>query len=396
MSVQEHRKVSVFDTTLRDGEQAPRNGIGPERKTELALQIEALGVDLIEAGFPASSPSERKATELISQHLKSARFVTFCRSNRADIEIAVEAGGTVNHQIQVMATGSDMHLVHKRGITRKEAVAEVIDAVTFARSLGMTDISVAIEDASRGEPELLRAITESAIEVGATTFVLADTSGCMLPAEYAKLVSTFRTWAPHPLVVSTHCHNDFGLSTANAIAGLEAGADEVQATVGGIGERAGNTPLEEVVAILAYKKDLLGLWSSVSTERLCDVYGDLRDAIGLPGPRNKPIFGAYAFATAAGVHQQGIFANPATYEYVEPMRFGRERKILVSRHSGRVVLRHILEELGIKADNNQLTSLYDLYIASRPDGDCEELSDLRERLAAELTHDESATGAAAK
>lgn len=378
------RRVTVFDTTLRDGEQAPRNAMSPEQKLEVALRLEALGVDLIESGFPASSPSERKATELIAQNLKSARLVTFSRSVRSDIEAAVQAGGERNHQVQVMATGSDMHLVHKRGITRKEAVDEVVDAVAFAKSLGVDEVSVPIEDASRGEPDLLRAITEGAIEAGATTFVLGDTSGCMMPAEYADLVRMFRSWAPPPIIISTHCHNDFGLSLANAIAGVEAGADEIQATLGGVGERAGNTPLEEVAAVLAYKGERMGLFTGIKTEGLYEAYGVLRRAIRLEEPRNKPILGTYAFATAAGVHQQGMLSNPATYEYVEPERFGRTRSILVSRHSGRVVLRHLLQQLGVEADERTLSRLYDTYVAGRPDGDCEPLESLRERLAEEF------------
>lgn len=386
-SPNQSRNVTIFDTTLRDGEQAPCNAMSPDRKLELALRLEALGVDLIETGFPASSPSEQKATELISRHLKRAKFVSFCRSARSDISVAVEAGGVDNHQVQVMATGSDMHLVHKRGITRQDAVAEVVDAVNFARSLGITDVSVPIEDASRGEPDLLRAITEGAIEAGATTFVLGDTSGCMTPAEYARLVAAFREWAPRPLKISTHCHNDFGLSTANALAGLEAGADEVQATLGGIGERAGNTPLEEVAAVLAYKGNDLGLSASIQTEGLYDAYTTMRGMINLPEPRTKPLVGTYAFSTAAGVHQQGMLANPATYEYVEPHRFGRQRSIVVSRHSGRIVLRTLLKEIGVEADDAMLSRLYASHIANRPDGGCEELDSLRARLKNELVEE---------
>lgn len=378
------RRVSIFDTTLRDGEQAPGNAMNPDQKLDVALRIEALGVDLIETGFPASSPSEFKATRLISQHLTTAKFVTFSRSSRKDVEAAVEAGGTHNHQVQVMATGSDMHLKHKRGITREQAVAEVVDAVKFARSLGIEDVSVPIEDASRGENELLRAITESAIDAGATTFVLGDTSGCMLPEEYGDLVARFRQWAPSPVIISTHGHDDFGLSTATALAGLQAGADEVQATLGGIGERAGNTPLEEIVALLAYKGEQLGLYSDVRTELMHEAYTALRKAIRLEEPRNKAIFGTYAFGTAAGVHQQGVFSNPSTYEYVEPSRFGRERSILVSRHSGRVVLRHVLAEFGLEFDDAELTRLYETHIAGREDGGAEPLESFRDRLAAEL------------
>ncbi|MFF7727253.1 LeuA family protein [Streptomyces sp. NPDC008001] len=377
----ETRRISVFDTTLRDGEQAPANAMTPEQKLGIALRIEALGVDYIEAGFPASSPNEFEATRLISRHLTTARFTTFCRAVRKDVETAVEAGGTSRHQVQIMATGSDMHLEHKRGISRAEAVAEVADTVAFARSLGVESVSVGIEDASRGEHELLRAITEGGIEAGATCFVVADTSGCNTPDQYADLIRAFREWAPAPVRIATHCHQDFGLSLANAVAGLQAGADEVQATLGGIGERAGNTPLEEVAALLAYRGEHLGLRTDIDLAGMYEAYTALREVIRLEEPRNKAIFGAYAFATAAGIHQQGILRNPATYEYVEPARFGRERSILIGRHSGRTVLRHLLDRIGVETTEEELAELYRVHIAERVGGDCEDLEVLQERLA---------------
>lgn len=259
----------------------------PQQKLDLALRIEALGVDAVETGFPASSPSDFEATKLIAERLTTARFVTFSRAVRKDIDIAVEAGGTVNHEVQVMATGSDMHLQYKRGITRKEAIDEVGDAVAYARSLGVQSVSVPIEDASRGEHDLLRAITERAVEAGADCFVIGDTSGCMTPDEYGDLIAAFREWAPQPVRISTHCHDDFGLSLANAVAGLRAGADEVQATLGGIGERAGNTPLEELAALLAYKGDSLGLYTDLQTEGMYEAYQALREVIRLEEPGTR-------------------------------------------------------------------------------------------------------------
>ncbi|MGW2562110.1 LeuA family protein [Streptomyces sp. NPDC001514] len=378
------RRVSIFDTTLRDGEQAPGNAMNPRQKREIALRIESLGADYIEAGFPASSPSEFEATRLISRSLTSAWFTTFCRAVRADVETAVDAGGVERHQVQIMATGSDMHLRHKRGISRQQAVDEVADSVAYARSLGVDAVSVGIEDASRGEDELLRAIALGAVEAGATCFAVADTSGCNLPQEYGALIAKFRSWLPEGIRISTHCHDDFGLSLANAVAGLEAGADEVQATLGGIGERAGNTPLEELAALLTYKGDILGLHTDIDVSAMYEAYTALRGVIGLEEPRNKAIFGTYAFGTAAGIHQQGMLRNPATYEYVEPARFGRERSLLIGRHSGRAVLRHILDELRIAVSDEELTELYRVHIAEREGGDCEDISVLKYRLAEEL------------
>lgn len=386
MSVEkESRRVSIFDTTLRDGEQAPGNAMTPRQKLDIAQRIEALGADYIESGFPASSPSEFQATRLISRHLTSARFTTFCRAVRSDVDTAVEAGGVERHQVQVMATGSDLHLAHKRGISRDQAVHEVADTVAHAYALGVEEVSVGIEDASRGELDLLRAITLGAVEAGAVCFAVADTSGCHLPQEYAALITEFRSWLPHGVRVATHCHDDFGLSLANAVAGLAAGADEVQVTLGGVGERAGNTPLEEVAALLTYKGALLGLHTDIDVVRMYEAYTALRAAIGLEEPRNKAIFGTYAFGTAAGIHQQGMLRNPATYEYVEPARFGRERSLLVGRHSGRALLRHILDELGIAVSEEDLAGLYRTHIAERIGGDCEDISVVKARLARELT-----------
>jgi len=385
MSERTARRVSVFDTTLRDGEQAPGNAMSPDRKLDLALRIADLGVDSVEAGFPASSPSDFEATRLISKSLSGTRFATFSRTTRRDVEIAVEAGGIANHEVQMVATGSQIHLTHKRGITREAAVHEVVDTVTFARSLGVEYISVGIEDASRGDDEILRALTESAVQAGATCIILADTTGCHTPDEYGALIAKIRRWAPPPIRVSTHCHNDFGLSLANALAGLHAGADEVQVTLGGIGERAGNTPLEELAALLAYKSDHLGMYTDIKLEAMYPVYNRLREVIKLEEPRNKPIFGKYVFGTAAGIHQQGMLSDPTTYEFVEPSRFGRERSLLIGRHSGRTVLRHLLGQLGLEVDDAQLTELYRIHVAERVDGDCEPLEIVRERLAKELS-----------
>ncbi|MEU3630041.1 LeuA family protein [Streptomyces fradiae] len=378
------RRVSVVDTTLRDGEQAPGNAMEPDEKVEMAQRIEALGVDVVEAAFPASSPRDFEATRLIAQTLKRARLATFSRTTRQDVEVAVEAGGTGNHEVQLVATGSEIHLEHKRGITREQAVREVTDTVGFARALGVRHVSVGIEDASRGSDDLVRALCDGALDAGADCVILADTTGCATPEEFGALVAKVRAWAPRPVRLSTHCHNDFGLSLANAVAGLVAGADEVQVTLGGIGERGGNTPLEELAALLAYKGGQYGLHTDIDTAGMYEAYTALRRVIRLEEPRNKPIFGRYAFGTTAGIHQQGILSNPATYEYVEPARFGRERALLIGRHSGRTILRHLLDQLGVGTTDEQFTELYHRYITGREGSDSEDLAVVRDRLAREL------------
>jgi len=269
-------------------------------------------------------------------------------------------------------------------IGRWERDTLVVDTVGFALSLGITDIAVGIEDASRGEDDLLRALTEAAVDAGSTCIILADTTGCHTPEEFGALIGKIRRWAPPPIKVSTHCHNDFGLATANTLAGLAAGADEIQVALGGIGERAGNTSLEEVAAVLAYKTESLGMTTGIRLEAMYAAYNRLREIIRLEEPRNKAIFGTYAFGTAAGIHQQGMLSDPSTYEYVEPARFGRERSLLIGRHSGRTVLRHLIEQLDVRVDEAELDELYRVHIAEREQGDCEDLAVVRERLAREL------------
>jgi 2-isopropylmalate synthase len=335
----------------------------PEQKLRLGMLAEGLGVDIIETGFPASSPSDYKATQALSGKLTSARFATFVRAVRADVDAAVQAGGVRNHQIQVLATGSDIHLEHKRGIARSDGEREMVDTITFARSLGITDISVAIEDATRGTDDLLRSLIEAVLEAGATTIAIGDTCGCLLPGEFGDLIAKVREWAPRPVVVATHCHDDLGLAVANSLAGVMAGADEVQATLGGI-----------------------GVYPSVRPDLLYPAYQVLSEMIGLPPLRHKAVVGVNSFATQAGIHQAGILRNPTTYEYLEPEVFGRQRQLMVGRHSGRAVIRHLLDQLG-RADADELVDqMYREFVTDREGGECHDLDTvrtlMRERLGA--------------
>ena len=377
-------KVSLFDTTLRDGEQAPGNAMTAEQKLALALAVEALGVDVVEAGFPSSSPVDFEATRRIAAALTTASVATLNRAVREDVRLAAEAGGTRRHHLGVMATGSDIHLEHKRGISRAEAEAEVVDAIGYARSLGVDHVTLAIEDASRGADDLLRPLIERSIDAGADTVVVADTTGCMVPAEFGALIGRIRSWVPADTTIATHCHEDMGLSLANALAGVAAGADEVQATLGGIGERAGNTALEEVIAVLVHKGEAIGRSTTAHPQGLHRAYELLCGAIGLSTPRNKAIFGSNAFATQAGIHQAGMLRHPLTYEFVRPAVFGRERTMLVGRHSGRAVIRHVMDEMDLAPDPELVERVYVRHVASRTGGSCMDLRDLRAVIEHEL------------
>ncbi|GGV56182.1 hypothetical protein GCM10010245_89090 [Streptomyces spectabilis] len=363
--------------------------MSPRQKLEIALAIEAVGVDVIEAGFPASSPAEFEATRLLSAGLCSARIATLNRALRDDVRVAIDAGGTARHRLQILATGSEMHLKHKRGIDRQEGVREVVDTLRYASSLGVEDLSLGVEDATRGSDELLQELIEESVTAGAKSVVLGDTTGCLLPGEYGSLIGKVRSWVGPAIAVSTHCHDDLGLSLANALAGIEAGADEVQATLAGIGERAGNTPLEELISVLTYKGAQLEVSTTAATEGLYRAFEVLSDAIGLTAPRNKAIFGTNAFATQAGIHLAGILRDPITYEYVEPARFGRPRILLVGRSSGRAVLRYVADRIDVPLDDAVIEEVYK-EVANRTNGECTDLAGVRELI---LRHQAATTEA---
>ncbi|ONI88794.1 pyruvate carboxyltransferase [Saccharothrix sp. ALI-22-I] len=379
------RRISFFDATLRDGEQAPGNVMSPAQKVQLALLSEEFGADTVEAGFPGSSPADFTATQMIAEALTTAKFATFNRASTDDVACSMRAGGArENHQVQICGTGSELHLEHKRGISREEAIRETGEAIRLAVDLGATNISYGVEDASRGSFDLIHALVDEALEAGATTVILADTTGFAMPQEYGELCAAVRSWIPDDVALSTHCHDDLGFALANAIAGIEAGATEVQCTLGGIGERAGNTALEELAAVLSYKGDELGVRTTIVTERLYAAFQTLCEVISMPPPRNKPVFGDNAFSTQAGIHQAGILRNPATYEYINPYRFGRKRSLLVGRHSGRAILRYLLERMDVAPDPVLLDELYTEFIAQRANSDCDELDELSEMVRARL------------
>lgn len=375
------RHISFLDTTLRDGEQAPGNAMTPEQKLTLALLLEDAGVDFIETGFPASSPADFRATQMISKRLTRASFATFSRALARDVEIAVEAGGnSERHLAMLVATGSDLHLKNKRNISRAQGLAEVVEAVGAARALGLANIAVGIEDASRGEYDYMEALALTAVEAGANQIILADTTGFATPRSFHELIRNVRLWVGPDIKISTHCHNDLGFGVANALAGIEAGADEVQATLGGIGERAGNTALEQIAAFLSYKQAEYGIRTTIQLDKLYTAYTALREIVGLEEPRTQPIFGKYAFSTAAGIHQQGILNDPDTYEYVKPGDVGRARQLLVARHSGRSVIRHLVQEMELSLSDTEIDHLYEKFIACKDDSAYEDMASLKRRI----------------
>ncbi|TCP66537.1 LeuA family protein [Baia soyae] len=386
------KRITFLDTTLRDGEQAPGNAMTPDQKLELALMLEEAGVDTIETGFPASSHADFLATQMISAKLQTASFATFSRAQVKDVQIAIEAGGVSDrHLVMLVATGSDLHLKNKRNITREQGLAEIREAVTYAKQQGLTNIAVGIEDASRAEYDYMEAMTRVSIEAGANQIILADTTGYATPSSFGSLIQFIRSIVGPDIKVSTHCHNDLGLGVANALEGILAGADEIQATLGGIGERAGNTSLEQVAAILYYKGDDYGLTTSIRLDKLYTTYLMLQECIELEESRMQPLFGKYVFSTAAGIHQQGMLNDPDTYEYVKPVTLGRERQLLVTRHSGRTIIRHLLKEQGVLFTDDEINHLYEKFI--NKSSFCDDLTTFTQKLKDELELQKAEVGA---
>lgn len=358
------RKLTILDTTLRDGEQAPGNEMKPETKLELFRAIDSTGVDYIEAGFPSASPADFEVVRETARAPRQARLCAFARAVPKDIDRALEAlGGQPNVQLELLLTGSEIHVHHKRRSTPEAIFKETRDAVAYARSCGVEDIALGYEDSTRGTPEFLRRAIEIGVEAGGTTVVLADTVGCSTPSEIASLISATRAWVGDGPKISMHCHNDLGLALANTLAAIKAGADVVQTTFAGIGERAGNTALEELAAVLHYKAEEMGATTNLDVRRVREVCDQVCAALGLTAWKHKPVVGRYAFSTAAGIHASGLANAPITYQYVDPELFGRRSETVLNRLSGRANLRIALGEIGLQADDALVERMYAAFIA---------------------------------
>jgi len=357
------RKLTIFDTTLRDGEQAPGNEMTSETKLALFHAIDSSGVDYIEAGFPTASPVDFEVVREIARASRQARICAFARAVPRDIDRALEAlDSQPNVQLELLLTGSEIHVHHKRRSTVEAIVKETRDAIAYAKSCGVEDIALGYEDATRGSAEFLRRVVEVGVEAGGTTIVLADTVGCSTPSEMASLVSATRAWVGDGPKISVHCHNDLGLAVANTLAAIKAGADVAQTTFCGVGERAGNAALEELAAILHYKPEEMGATANLDMRRVREVCDEVCAALGVTAWKHKPIIGRYAFSTAAGVHASGLANAPITYQYVDPELFGRRSETVLNRLSGRANLRIVLGESGLAADDALIERMYASFI----------------------------------
>jgi 2-isopropylmalate synthase len=366
--------VRIFDTTLRDGEQSPGASMTSAEKLKVASALAQLGVDIIEAGFPAASPDDLAAVQHIASTVGRGDVATptglppvvcgLARANRRDIDKAFEAvAPAARPRIHTFLATSDLHLDRKLRMTRDEALEAIRGAVGYARGL-CADVEFSPEDAGRSDPEFLKAALEAAIEAGATTLNIPDTVGYTVPEEFGQLIAFLQgnTRGIERAVLSVHCHNDLGLATANSLAGVLRGARQVEVAVNGIGERAGNTSLEEIVMICRTRHERLGLHTGVDSTQLTRVSRLVQSCTGMLVQPNKAIVGANAFAHEAGIHQDGMLKDQSTYEIMRPEMVGAAKSTLVlGKHSGRAAIKARLAELGYPVEGDELRQVFDRF-----------------------------------
>jgi 2-isopropylmalate synthase len=354
-------RVFIFDTTLRDGEQAAGGSLNVQEKLEIARQLEKLGVDVIEAGFPASSPGDFEAVSLIAKEIKKSSVCALTHANFKAVDRAWEAvRGAVSPRIHIFLSASDIHLIHQLKKTRDEIMKMACDNV--ARARGYTDnIEFSPMDASRTEPQYLYQILEAVIEAGATTVNIPDTVGYAVPGEFGGLIAGIFKNVKNigRAVVSVHCHNDLGLAVANSLEAVRNGARQVECTVNGIGERAGNASLEEIVMTIRTRQDMFDLTTGIDTKQIYRASRLVSDLTGFPVQPNKAIVGTNAFRHESGIHQDGVIKMPITYEIIDPRTVGVPSSSLVlGKLSGRHAFRQRLSELGYSLKEEDLNRAF--------------------------------------
>ena len=357
-------RVIIFDTTLRDGEQSPGASMNTAEKLRLATQLEKLGVDVLEAGFPAASEGDLEAVSRIAGKLERTEVAALARTAKEDIDRAWKA---VSHaakpRIHTFIATSDIHLEYKLKMSRDEVVNAAVEAVKYAKTL-TDNIEFSSEDGSRSDRDFLCRVFEAAIDAGATTINLPDTVGYAVPEEFADLVSYVISHTPniHKAVFSVHCHNDLGLATANTIAAIKAGARQAEVTINGIGERAGNTSLEEIVMALHTRQNVLPATTNINTEFIYPTSRLVSMITGIMVQPNKAIVGANAFAHEAGIHQDGVLKNRMTYEIMKPETIGLStNKLVLGKHSGRHALREHLKDMGYDLSSEELNRVFEKF-----------------------------------
>jgi 2-isopropylmalate synthase len=368
-------RIQVFDTTLRDGEQVPGCGLNTEQKIKIALELEELGVDVLEAGFPISSPGDFKSVQEVSKVVEKPVVTALSRAVAKDIEVAGEALKYANRsRIHTGIGTSDQHIKYKFKSTREEILERAVWCVNYAKTF-VDEVEFYAEDAGRSDNEFLAKVIEEVIKAGANVVNIPDTTGYCLPEEYGAKIRYLveNVDGIENAIISAHCHNDFGLATANTVAAIQNGARQFECTINGVGERAGNTSLEEVVMVLKKHNDL-HFETGIQTEMLCPLSKLVSETMGLPVQANKAIVGSNAFAHSSGIHQDGVLKDRANYEVMDPNEVGLDHSsIVLTARSGRAAIKFKLQHLGVSYEEDQLDSIYERFLVVADSG--KEVSD---------------------
>ncbi len=361
----ERRRIKIFDTTLRDGEQSPGYSMNTDEKLRMARQLERLGADMIEAGFPIASDGEYRGVQAVAEEVRGPVIAALARARHDDIECAWKAiQAAARPRIHTFLATSDIHLRHKLYLSRQRCLEQARDAVRFSASL-CPDVEFSPEDATRTEMEFLCEVVHAVIEAGATTVNIPDTVGYAMPAEFAELIATLRRQVPgiDRVTISVHCHNDLGLAVANTLVAVAAGAQQVECTINGIGERAGNAALEEVVMAMRVRPDRHPFDTGIAGDQIFATSQLLAEITGVPVQPNKAIIGRNAFAHEAGIHQDGVVKNPLTYEIMTPQSVGvPNTQLVLGKHSGRHALGRRCEQLGFTFERPVLDGVYKKFL----------------------------------
>jgi 2-isopropylmalate synthase len=376
------RRITIFDTTLRDGEQSPGIALRPDEKAEIAGQLERLGVDVIEAGFAVSSPGDFEGVKAVAAAVERPTVASLCRTRKEDIDAAAEAlAGARRSRIHIFLATSPVHMEKKLRMEPEEVVEQARWAVGYARA-SVDQVEFSCEDATRSDPQFVARVCCEAVRAGATTINLPDTVGYCLPSEYAEFILEVRRRCPElgSVTLSVHCHNDLGLAVANTLAGLQAGATQAECTVNGIGERAGNAALEEVVMALEVRQSSFGMKSGVVTREIGAASRLVQQLTGYAVQRNKAIVGANAFAHEAGIHQDGMLKDAETYQIMDPAQLGLVMTLPLGKHSGRHAFARACAEAGVQLDGEALAKAFRRFKQLADSGKNVTLSDVFEEV----------------
>ena len=353
--------VRIFDTTLRDGEQSPGFSMNTSEKLKMARQLAALNVDVIEAGFPIASRGDLEAVQTVAKEIRDVPIAALARAKKEDVSAALEAlQPAAAPRLHVFLATSDLHLRVKLNMTREQALEAIAAMIRYGRQR-VDVVEFSAEDAGRTDIDFLCQVCRVAVDAGATVLNLPDTVGYAVPEEYGAMFTKVRESLgdPEGITLSAHCHDDLGLAVANSLAAIRAGVRQIECTINGIGERAGNASLEEVVVALAVRKDNFGVTTGIRLDQLFPASRLLTEITGAQVAPNKAVVGANAFAHEAGIHQDGIIKNPLTYEILSPQTVGvPNRSLVVGKHSGRHALRMTLKDLGYEASDAELAEIY--------------------------------------